>query len=31
VPLAFDFGFPILDQDGDEDRIFSFSLDLPFR
>lgn len=31
LPLAFDFGFPILRQDGDDQRIFSFSLDLPFR
>lgn len=31
LPLAFDFGFPILKQDGDEERIFSFSLDLPFK
>ncbi|MGD6027652.1 BamA/TamA family outer membrane protein, partial [Xanthomonas citri pv. citri] len=31
VPLAFDLGFPVLSQDGDEDRIFSFSLDLPFK
>jgi outer membrane protein insertion porin family len=31
VPLAFDFGFPLLKQDGDKERLFSFSLDLPFR
>lgn len=31
LPLAFDFGFPVLRQEGDDDRIFSFSLDLPFR
>lgn len=30
VPLAFDFGFPIIDQEGDESEVFSFSLDLPF-
>jgi outer membrane protein insertion porin family len=31
LPLAFDFGFPILKQEGDKERIFSFSLDLPFK
>ena len=31
VPLAFDFGFPIMKQDGDQTRLFSFSLDLPFQ
>jgi outer membrane protein insertion porin family len=31
LPLAFDFGFPVLSQDGDQDQLFSFSLDLPFR
>ncbi len=31
VPLAFDLGYPILKQDGDEEELFSFSLDLPFR
>ncbi len=30
APLAFDFGFPILKQDGDRTALFSFSLDLPF-
>ncbi len=30
APLAFDFGFPILKEDGDEERLFSFSVDLPF-
>ncbi|MEM7623075.1 MAG: BamA/TamA family outer membrane protein, partial [Planctomycetota bacterium] len=30
APLAFDFGFPIVKQFGDEERVFSFSLDLPF-
>lgn len=30
VPLAFDFGFPVLKEDSDQRRIFSFSLDLPF-
>ncbi|MBX3366400.1 MAG: BamA/TamA family outer membrane protein [Phycisphaeraceae bacterium] len=28
--LAFDFGFPIIKADGDEERLFSFSIDLPF-
>ncbi len=28
--LAFDFGFPIIKQDDDEERFFSFSVDLPF-
>jgi outer membrane protein insertion porin family len=31
APLAFDFGFPILKEETDETRIFSFSLDIPFR
>lgn len=31
APLAFDFGFPILKEDSDEDRLFTFSIDLPFR
>lgn len=30
VPLAFDFGFPILKEDGDRERIFSFFLELPY-
>ncbi len=30
VPLAFDFGFPLLKQEGDQKRIFSFTLDIPF-
>ena len=30
VPLAFDFGFPLLKEDGDDERLFSFSIDLPF-
>jgi len=30
APLAFDFGFPIQKQEGDEERLFSFSIDLPF-
>ncbi len=31
APLAFDFGFPLIDQDGDEREVFSFSVDLPLR
>ncbi len=31
LPLAFDFGFPILKEDTDETRLFTFSLDIPFR
>ena len=30
APLAFDFGFPIVKEDTDEERLFSFSIDLPF-
>ena len=30
APLALDFGFPILKQDDDESRLFTFSIDLPF-
>jgi outer membrane protein insertion porin family len=30
APLAFDFGFPILSEDSDEEQLFSFSIDLPF-
>ena len=30
APLAFDFGFPIQKEEGDEERLFSFSVDLPF-
>ncbi len=30
VPLAFDFGIPLLKQDGDQKRLFSFTLDVPF-
>lgn len=29
APLAFDFGFPILMEDTDEDRLFTFDIDLP--
>lgn len=31
APLAFDFGFPLQSQDSDNERIFSFSLDLPLQ
>jgi len=31
APLAFDFGFPVMSQDTDRERVFSFSVDLPFR
>ncbi len=30
VPIAFDFGFPIKDVEGDEDQVLSFSAELPF-
>lgn len=30
APLAFDFGFPIVKRFGDQERVFSFSIDLPF-
>jgi len=30
IPIAFDFGFPILKADGDRERVFTFSIDLPF-
>ena len=30
VPLAFDFGFPLLKEEGDRERVISFSFDLPF-
>ncbi len=30
APLAFDFGFPVVKQKGDRERVFSFSLDIPF-
>lgn len=30
LPIAFDFGVPILKQDNDEERLFSFSIDVPF-
>ncbi len=31
VPLAFDFGFPLLKEETDRRRVFSFSVDVPFR
>ena len=30
VPLAFDFAYPLLDEEGDDRQVFSFSVDLPF-
>jgi outer membrane protein insertion porin family len=30
APLAFDFGVPVLTDDGDRTQVFSFSLDVPF-
>lgn len=30
VPIAVDFGIPILSEEGDEEQIFSFSAELPF-
>ncbi|MBT8485027.1 MAG: outer membrane protein assembly factor BamA [Phycisphaerales bacterium] len=30
VPIAFDFGFPVLEEPGDESRLLSFSAALPF-
>lgn len=30
APLAFDFGFPILKEDTDEKRLFTFDVDVPF-
>jgi len=30
IPLALDFGFPVVSEDDDEEEIFSFSIDLPF-
>lgn len=30
VPIALDFGYPIVDQDGDDEQLFSFSAELPF-
>jgi len=30
APLAFDLGFPLLKQDEDEERLFTFSIDIPW-
>ncbi len=30
IPFAFDFGFPIIKRFGDQERVFSFSFDIPF-
>jgi outer membrane protein assembly factor BamA len=30
APLAFDFGFPVVKQESDKKRAFSFSVQLPF-
>jgi outer membrane protein assembly factor BamA len=30
LPIALDFGFPVIKQDGDESRLFTFSIDLPY-
>jgi len=30
APLAFDFGFPLIKEESDDTRVFSFSVDLPF-
>lgn len=30
APLAFDFGFPLVDEEDDEGRLFSFSVDVPY-
>ena len=30
APIAIDFGFPILEEEGDESQLISFSIDLPF-
>ncbi len=30
APLAFDFGFPLLSEDDDDKRLFTFTIDLPF-
>lgn len=31
APLAFDFGFPLVSEESDRERVFSFSVDLPFQ
>lgn len=30
APIAIDFGFPLVEEDTDEDRLLTFSIDLPF-
>jgi outer membrane protein insertion porin family len=30
VPLAFDFGFPVMKQNTDRERVFTFSVDIPY-
>jgi len=30
APIALDFGFPVIDQDTDDERLFTFSVDVPF-
>jgi len=30
APLAFDFGFPLIKEDTDEDRLFTFSIDIEY-
>jgi outer membrane protein insertion porin family len=30
APLAFDFGFPVVKQESDKKKMFSFSVQLPF-
>ncbi len=30
APLAFDFGFPIVSEDTDDEQLFSFAVDIPF-
>jgi outer membrane protein insertion porin family len=30
VPIAFDFGFPVVSEDTDDEQVFSFTADLPF-
>ncbi len=31
APLAFDFGIPLLKEDTDDERLFTFSIDIPFQ
>ncbi len=31
VPIAFDFGFPVLSEDTDEEQLFSFSAEIPWQ